>query len=86
MQSLPLLEAGVLLALTWFTQPYRDRKANASEAFSLGVLVVILSLGSTNALVNLGREKEKVCLFPLFYLPLAVGVVSAVFYAGWKIG
>ena len=76
------MEAGLLLLLVWFVQPYRDWRANATEAFSMGVLVVLMCLGNTNPLVGLGREGS-VTLWPLFYLPLAVAVIVSVVYAVW---
>jgi predicted outer membrane repeat protein len=80
--SLPLLEAGLLLLLVWYVQPYKDWRANASEAFSTCVLVVLMCLGNTNPLVDLGRD-EAVTLWPVFYLPLAVAVAVSVVHAVW---
>lgn len=74
------MEAGLLFLLAWFVQPYRDWRANASEAFSMCVLVVLMCLGNTNALVGLGKDGA-VTLWPLFYLPLIVAVAVAVVYA-----
>ena len=68
--------------LIWFVQPYKDWKANVSEAFSVCLLVVLLCLGNTNPLVDLGKE-SRVILWPLFYLPLAIAVVTSFIYAGW---
>lgn len=87
-QTLPLLEAGLLLTLSWFIQPYKDWKANATEGFSMCVLVILLCLGNTHPLVILGRDpmtKPQVVLSPLFYLPLAVCAVTSCVYAGWKL-
>ena len=81
-QSLPLLEAGLLLLLVWYVQPYKDWRANASEAFSTCVLVVLMCLGNTNPLVDLGRD-EAVTLWPVFYLPLAVAVAVSMVHAVW---
>lgn len=88
LQTLPLLEAGILLTLSWFVQPYKDWKANATEGFSMCMLVILLCLGNTHSLVDLGRDPNnmhKAVLAPLFYLPLAVGVVTSGVYAGWKL-
>ena len=88
LQTLPLLEAGVLMTLSWFIQPYKDWKANATEGFSMCMLVILLCLGNTHSLVDLGRNpmtKHKVVLAPLFYLPLAVAVVTSGVYTGWKL-
>ena len=74
-----------MLALNWFVQPYKDRKANAAEAFSLTILTLLLILGNNKSLVDLGRERGSVIIWPLFYLPLAVAIVSVGGYCGWRL-
>ena len=74
-QTVPLSIAGVLLAIQWFTQPYKDRMANITEAFCLTVLVIVLCLGDATHLVTLAIGDPNFTLWPLFYLPVMVGFV-----------
>ena len=74
-QTVPLSIAGVLLAIQWFTQPYKDCMANITEAFCLTVLVIVLCLGDATHLVTLAIGDPNFTLWPLFYLPVMVGGV-----------
>ena len=75
LQTIPLSLASVILAIQWFIQPYKDRKANLAEAFCLTVLVILLCLGDSNNLITLVTGLSNFTLWPVFYLPVVVGFV-----------
>ena len=66
--------------LQFYIHPYEDVKANYLESFVLFVLVVLLGLGSTTVLVRVAVSSSTFTLWPLFYLPVVVGVVVATIY------
>lgn len=55
--------------------------ANYLESFVLFVLVVLLGLGNTQVFV----ETLEMTLWPLYYLPVFVGVVVVTTYVAYKI-
>lgn len=82
---MPLLLSLVLFIVQFYIHPYEDAKANYLESFVLFSLVVFLGLGSTTSLIEVSHFHSKnFTLWPLFYLPLAVGAVVATLYIAYQ--
>ena len=77
----------MLFIIQFYIHPYEDTKANYLESFVLFSLVVFLGLGSTMSLVRASHfhSNNNFTLWPLFYLPLAVGAVVTTSYIVYQI-
>ena len=69
----------VFFFIQFFIHPYESAVANYLESFYLLVLVVLLGLGNTPVLL----ETVKFTLWPLFYLPIVVGLVVVAVCMGY---
>ena len=84
LQNVPLILLLIMLIIQFYTHPYDDVIANYLESFVLFVLVVLLSLGNTTAIVRASLNQPIFTLWPLFYLPVFVGVIVAIVYISYK--
>ena len=80
-QVLALVNMLVFFFIQFFIHPYRSVVTNYLESFFLLVLVVLLGLGNTPVF----RETVEVTLWPLFYLPIFVGLVVVAVYVGYQV-
>ena len=88
LQFVPLVLSLILLVTQTVAHPYKNKLANHLETFSLLVLVVLLALGNTTPIIigtNMDNLRDVFTLWPLFFLPVAVGAIVAVIYFGYQI-
>ena len=74
----------MIFIVQFYTHPYDDVIANYLESFVLFVLVILLSLGSTTAVVRASLNQPIFTLWPLFYLPILVGGIVAIAFATYQ--
>lgn len=86
LQFIPLVLSLVLLFLQMTAQPYKDKWANTAETFTLFCLVALLALGNTTPVIIASRQLPEFTLWPLFFLPVAVGGVLAIAFTTYIIG
>ncbi len=86
MQFVPLILSLMLLVLLITALPYKSKWANAAEIFVLFCLVALLALGNTTPVIIESKELEHFTLWPLFFLPVAVGGVVFVVKIAYQLG
>ena len=86
LQFVPLLLSLILLVLQMATQPYQNKWSNVAETFALFWLVLLLALGNTTPIIIASKELEHFTLWPLFFLPVAIGGSVFIGYVAYKIG
>lgn len=82
----PLTLSLILLVLQMAVWPYKNKWANIAEAFSLSWLAFLLALGNTTPIILASKALENFTLWPLFFLPVAIGGGVFIGYIVWKIG
>ena len=84
LQFVPLILSLILLGLQMAVQPYENKWANAAETFALLWLVILLALGNTTPIIIASKELEKFTLWPVFFLPVAIGGCVFIAYIAYR--
>ena len=85
LQFVPLILSLILLGLQMAVYPYESKWANAAETFALLWLVILLALGNTTPIIIASKDLDNFTLWPLFFLPVAIGGCVFIAYIAYKI-